>query len=45
MDRIKEIIVWAVLFVCGLFAFSFIVGITTAVMLQFILPFVVGQNG
>lgn len=45
MARVKEIVAWVLLFVSGLFAFSFIVGITTAVVLQFVLPFVVGQNG
>lgn len=45
MDRIKEIVTWTLLFVSGLFAFTFVVGITTAVVLQFVLPFVVGQNG
>ncbi len=45
MARVKEIVTWALLFISALFAFSFVVGITTAVVLQFVLPFVVGQNG
>lgn len=45
MVRLKEIIAWTLLFVSGLFAFTFVIGITTAVVLQFVLPFVVGQNG